>query len=494
MNPSQGLQEAVAAKAGLRVRGPADAAREGPPPQADLYLAPEPVALERPLRRDAIFRGCLALADALAAAVALLAAVAASGPDRLRAPALLALPAIVGMSKLLGLYDRDELLLHKATFDEAPGLFQLATLFSIFVWLSEAVLIEGAFAKVEFVALWSTLFASLMVLRSRARWLAFRAAPAERCLLLGNGRAYDLVRSKLPLGGGGTELVAHEELEDEAGEVRVAGELRALARRHDIHRVILAPEATDSDAVLDLIREAKASGLKISLLPRFSEVLGSSVLFDDLHGLTVLAVRRFGLSRSSRLLKRAFDLSLTTLGLLVVGPLMALVALAVRLDSPGPILFRQRRIGLAGRPFEILKFRTMVREADQLKAELEHLNEADGLFKIADDPRVTRVGRFLRRTSLDELPQLINVMRGNMSLVGPRPLVIEDDRRVVGWHRERLKIQPGMTGHWQVLGSSRVPLREMVAIDYLYVANWSLWTDLKYLVRTVPLVLRARGL
>jgi exopolysaccharide biosynthesis polyprenyl glycosylphosphotransferase len=454
---------------------------------------PKPAA-EEVQRRDATFRRLLGLADVLAAGMALIVATSISGHDELRLAALLVLPATVGMSKVLGLYDRDELLLHKATFDEAPGLFQLATLFSIFVWLTESVLINGALAKVEFVALWSTLFIALMVLRSRARWLALRTAAPERCLLLGNSQAYDLVCGKLSLAGGGIELVAHEELEDGQGEVRVAGHLRELAREHDVHRVILAPKATDSDAVLDLMREAKASGLKISLLPRFSEVLGSSVLFDDLHGVTVLAVRRFGLTRSSRFLKRVFDVTLTAGGLIVAAPLMGLIALAIWLNSPGPILFRQRRIGLGGEPFEILKFRTMVREADELKAELEHLNEADGLFKIADDPRVTRIGRILRRTSLDELPQLLNVLRGDMSLVGPRPLVLEDDRRVVGWHRQRLNIAPGMTGHWQVLGSARIPLQEMVAIDYLYVANWSLWSDLKYLVRTVPYVLRARGL
>ena len=273
----------------------------------------------------------------------------------------------------------------------------------------------------------------------------------------------------------------------------MSGELRSLVRRHAVDRVILAPTATDSDAVLDLIREAKGLGLKISLLPRFSEVLGSSVLFDDFHGLTVLAVRRFGLSRSSLILKRAFDLVLAAVGFVAIAPLFALIAIAIRLDSGGPVLFRQTRIGRGGRSFGIYKFRTMVREADELKAELEHLNEADGLFKIAKDPRVTRVGRWLRRTSLDELPQLLNVLRGDMSLVGPRPLVLEDDRQIVGWHRERLNIPPGMTGHWQVLGSARIPLAEMVAIDYLYVVNWSIWTDLKYLLRTVPYVMFGRG-
>jgi lipopolysaccharide/colanic/teichoic acid biosynthesis glycosyltransferase len=183
------------------------------------------------------------------------------------------------------------------------------------------------------------------------------------------------------------------------------------------------------------------------------------------------------------------------LGLLAISPLMIAVAVAVKLDSRGPVFFRQLRVGRHGQRFFMLKFRTMVPEADVLKDSLRDRNEAlEGLFKIAADPRVTRVGGFLRRTALDELPQLFNVVAGEMSLVGPRPLVIEEDQQIEGWHRRRLELMPGMTGPWQILGPSRVPLKEMVTLDYLYVANWSLWTDVKILLRTVPHVLGRRGL
>ena len=159
------------------------------------------------------------------------------------------------------------------------------------------------------------------------------------------------------------------------------------------------------------------------------------------------------------------------------------------------MFFRQLRVGQAGQRFQMLKFRTMVPDAEALKDSLRDRNEAqEGLFKIAEDPRVTRVGRLLRTSALDELPQLWNIVRGEMSLVGPRPLVIDEDQRVEGWHRRRLELMPGMTGPWQILGPARVPLGEMVAIDYLYVANWSLWTDVKILLRTVPHVLGRRGL
>jgi lipopolysaccharide/colanic/teichoic acid biosynthesis glycosyltransferase len=220
------------------------------------------------------------------------------------------------------------------------------------------------------------------------------------------------------------------------------------------------------------------------------EVVGSAVEFDDIDGLTMLGVRPFGLSRSSRALKRAFDIVATTLGLLAVAPILAVIAAAIRLDSKGPIFFTQVRVGRDGRPFRIVKFRTMVDGADTQKDALRDRNEVgDGMFKLAHDPRVTRVGSFLRRSSLDEMPQLFNVLRGDMSLVGPRPLVTDEDAQVLGLDRSRLHLTPGMTGPWQVLGS-RVPMQEMVAIDYLYVAGWSLWADVKLLLRTVRHVLR----
>jgi exopolysaccharide biosynthesis polyprenyl glycosylphosphotransferase len=264
-------------------------------------------------------------------------------------------------------------------------------------------------------------------------------------------------------------------------------------RAGDVHRVIVAPGGAESDELLDAVRMAKSAGLKVSILPRIFEVVGSAVEFDHLEGITVLGVRRFGLSRSSRALKSAFDLAGAALVLTLLAPLLLTIAAAIRLSSRGPALFRQVRVGRDGQQFEMFKFRTMVVGAEAMKPELQGRNEAQGLFKTADDPRVTRVGRVLRRTSLDELPQLLNVLRREMSLVGPRPLVVDEDRQVVGWHRRRLHLTPGMTGHWQVLGSARIPLQEMVKIDYLYVANWSLWQDVKILLRTVPYILARRG-
>jgi exopolysaccharide biosynthesis polyprenyl glycosylphosphotransferase len=324
-------------------------------------------------------------------------------------------------------------------------------------------------------------------------------APAERCLFIGEACAAEAIRSRLiDCGGVKAKMVAHLDLEEVApwstdvhSFSRLA-EVRDLVRKLDVHRAIVALRSADAGEMLDLVRTLKALGVRVSVLPRLPEVVGSSVEFDDLHGMTVMGVKRFDLTRSSAIVKRAFDLLGVSIGLLAISPLMIVIAVAIKLDSRGPVFFRQLRVGRHGKRFCMLKFRT---DAEALKDSLRERNEAqEGLFKIGDDPRITRVGRFMRRSALDELPQLINVLKGEMSLVGPRPLVIDEDRRVEGWHRQRLELMPGMTGPWQILGPARVPLSEMVAIDYLYVANWSLWTDVKILLRTAPFVISRRGL
>jgi exopolysaccharide biosynthesis polyprenyl glycosylphosphotransferase len=274
----------------------------------------------------------------------------------------------------------------------------------------------------------------------------------------------------------------------------IVEDLDYVLARHSVDRVVICPHGGDSRVMLDTIRLVKGLGAKVSVMPRLFEVVGSSVEWDSIGGLTLLGLRRYDLTKSSALLKRALDMSGASLALLVLAPLMASIALAIKVSSRGPVFFRQPRVGRGGSGFHMLKFRTMYDGADRHKEALLPRNEADGFFKISDDPRVTPIGRVLRRTSLDELPQLINVLRGEMSLVGPRPLVAEEDKRIEGWYRRRLDITPGMTGAWQVLGSSRVPMHDMVTIDYLYRTNWSLWLDLKILLRTVPHVVQRRGL
>jgi exopolysaccharide biosynthesis polyprenyl glycosylphosphotransferase len=453
--------------------------------------------------RDAIFRRMLLLADALAIAGAFILTISLSSKSlQLTWASAAALPILLLGAKSSGLYDRDDALLRKTTLEEAPKLFQVATLCALVAWLTGGLIVAGTLDRHEALFLWLALAGLLVLMRTGARAIALRIAPVERCLFVGDADAAETVRSKLSGHGGiKASLVAHVDLDKiapwstDAHSASKVAEVRELARKLDVQRAIVAPRSADAGEVLDLVRTLKAVGVRVSILPRLLEVVGSTVEFDDLHGITVMGVRRFELTRSSATVKRVFDLLWTSIGLLALAPLMLVAAVAIKLDSPGPVFFRQQRVGRYGKRFHILKFRTMVQDAEALKDSLRDRNEAQGgLFKITGDPRVTRVGRVLRKTSLDEMPQLLNILKGEMSLVGPRPLVLEEDMRVQGWHRRRLELTPGMTGPWQILGPTRVPLREMVAIDYLYVANWSLWTDMKIILRTVSYVISCRGL
>jgi exopolysaccharide biosynthesis polyprenyl glycosylphosphotransferase len=272
------------------------------------------------------------------------------------------------------------------------------------------------------------------------------------------------------------------------------GSIGRVVAEHEIERVIIAPDGHDQDEVLNAIRLVKALGVKVSVLPRLLEVVGSSSTFDEVDGITLLGVPQDGLSTSSMMLKRLMDIVFAALMLVLLAPLFAALAIAIKLDTRGPVFFRQLRIGRSGQRFSMFKFRSMVQDAEEIKEELEAHNEVEGgLFKITEDPRITSTGGFLRRTSIDELPQLINVVMGHMSLVGPRPLVPDEDALIEGWQRRRLAVAPGMTGLWQIFGSSRIPMHDMVKIDYLYGANWSIWLDLKILMRTVPYILKGRG-
>jgi exopolysaccharide biosynthesis polyprenyl glycosylphosphotransferase len=457
------------------------------------------------LHRDMVFRRSLAVADLVSLLLSFLVLEVGFGHSfKLTPLSFVGFVGLFAVAKVIGLYDRDQTLLHKTTLDEAPKLFQIATLGALCAWLAGGFVVSGgSLGRVEVLVLWLSLLVFLVLSRASARVLALRAVSPERCFFIGDADSAALVESKLTGHQGfKAELVGSVDPGDiptwstDALSAPRLLEIRNLVRSLDIQRAIVAPDGLGPEAMLDLICTLEAVDVKVSVLPRLLQVVGSSVEFDDLDGMTLMGVRHFALSRSSAIVKRAFDLAVALLGLIAVAPLMLLIALAIKLESGGrgSILFRQCRVGKHGEHFGVYKFRTMVPEADRLKDSLRHRNESEGLFKIADDPRVTRVGRLLRKSALDELPQLLNIVRGEMSLVGPRPLVIDEDEHVRGWFRRRLELMPGMTGPWQILGPSRVPLQEMVAIDYLYVANWSLWGDVKILLRTVPHVLGRRGL
>jgi len=452
-------------------------------------------------RRDAVFRRTLALADAIVVAIVLFAATSIFGDDSLTFPIAGAFFLMIVLMKVAGLYDRDAQLLHKTTLDEIPALFQIATLNALLLWLAGDVLLtSGDYGRRQIFGMWALLFVLLIIGRSLARHLAGRLTPPVRCLVLGDEAAATALSGKFRISGTvHAELAGRLPLEPSRGGngspllPELPSELAEVLTRRQIHRVILAPGHVDRDELLHLVRRVRALDVAVSVLPATPPVAGSAVEMDHINGLTLLGIHSFQMGRSSKLLKRGFDLVASSLLLLLISPLLLAIAVAIRLDSPGPVLFRQRRIGRDGEPFEMLKFRSMRDGAEEERAGLLELNEAEGLFKLDRDPRTTRVGRIIRRWSLDELPQLVNVLRGEMSLVGPRPLVPEEDSMIVGHYRRRLDIAPGITGYWQALGSYRIPLSEMVRLDYLYVETWSLWNDVRILLRTIPYVVGRRG-
>jgi exopolysaccharide biosynthesis polyprenyl glycosylphosphotransferase len=459
------------------------------------------------MRRDSVRRRSLAAADIvglLAGYVVALALVGSAASTTAEAAlVLVSLPAWVLLHKALGLYDRDAHLVHKSTLNELPKLVQSIALGTALLFLFGPFVPGLMLGRPEALGFLLTAVVAVPGLRYLARMLVNRLAAPERCLIIGTGAVAEVVARKIRAHPEyGAQLVGHldgsDEHAPEVTDVEALGDIddfEGVCRRHRVERVVIAFSSLPEQQMLDLVRAAKRQHLKVTIVPRLFEVVGSSVEIDQIEGMTLMGLRAVERTTSTLLLKRGVDIVGATLALLLTAPLLVLVALAVKVTSPGPVLFAQRRVGRDNAEFKIFKFRTMVHGADALKPALIHLNEvADGLmFKIRDDPRMTRVGRLLRRASLDELPQLWNVLRGEMSLVGPRPLVPAENDHVIGWHRARLDLTPGLTGPWQVLGRNSIPFDEMVKLDYLYVAEWSLWNDIKLLVRTLPVVVGRRG-
>lgn len=291
--------------------------------------------------------------------------------------------------------------------DQAPQLFQCATLYTLLVVVLQRFFIEGGLGSLQVLVLWGTLLFVAVLSRRLARWIARAITPVERCLFVGSEDSYERLQSKLRDEDRRANLVGRMSLTPPPDEQMVDAEATTLHRLIvdlEVDRVIMEPSDALPQVTLDFVREAKATSVRVSLLPRILELVGSAVEVDDVDGLTLLGVRRFGLSRSSMMLKRGLDATGALIGLVALSPLIALISVLIKLDR-SPVIFRQTRIGRDGRAFEIWKFRTMVSGADALKAQLRARNDAAaGLFKVADDPRVTRVGSWLRRASLDELP------------------------------------------------------------------------------------------
>jgi exopolysaccharide biosynthesis polyprenyl glycosylphosphotransferase len=456
-------------------------------------------------------------ADVAGLAVAFVFALAAATPANADARIgfawelavfVLTLPLWVVLARLHGLYDSDEERSDHSSVDDIVKVFQVVTI-GAWSFLAFAYVTGLPYPTLpSLIAFWSAGIVLIPSFRAGARVIGRRRAEyIQKVVIVGSGQVARLLATKVQnhpeyglsiLGfvdrdGGASWDGSGAEGLDLIGTV---DDLPDLVRTHSVDRVVIAFTADSHEESLDVIRALQGSDVRVDIVPRLFEVLGASAQLHTIEGLPLIGLPTTRLSPSAQFLKRALDIVGAALGLVVFMPLLALTALCIKLDSRGPVLFRQVRMGAGERSFRVFKFRTMVADADAMKDKVAHLNmhldDDPRMFKVPNDPRVTRVGAYLRRFRIDELPQFLNVIRGEMSLVGPRPLILDEDQYVERWARRRLQLKPGVTGLWQVLGASDIPFDEMTKLDYLYVTNWSLREDLRLILLTVPALLRKR--
>jgi exopolysaccharide biosynthesis polyprenyl glycosylphosphotransferase len=341
------------------------------------------------------------------------------------------------------------------------------------------------------------------VVRLVLRYLRRKGIGVKRVVIVGAGEVgRRVMRTVVARPDLGYQIVGYvddnpNKGEGEIGRFKGLGSLDGLPAAIEdeaVDEVIITLPWTYHRRILNVLRECARRDVMARLVPDLFQMSLSRVEVSDLGGVPLVEIREIAFSRVALIAKRAMDFTGAALALILGWPLFLLIAVAIKLDSPGPIFFRQRRVGKNGEPFDIYKFRSMRTGADAEKANLSGLNDGEeALFKIRDDPRVTRVGRLLRQTSLDELPQFFNVLRGEMSLVGPRPQIPAEVAQYQPWHRRRLSVPPGITGMWQISGRSDLSFDEMVLLDLYYIEHWTPWLDFTILLRTVPKVLMGKG-
>ncbi len=368
------------------------------------------------------------------------------------------------------------------------------------LYLSRAVIVSRA------VLLGTVLLTSFLLCVRRAVWrtMVYRryreGLETRNILIIGAGRVAHALRNHLEslrhMGFRFKGFVALTDHEAESGDADVIGNVIncvTLARSLFVDEIFLSVPA-DRKLVISLVQEARAAGIDIRVVPDLYDGLAWNAPVEYIGQFPTIPLHRRDFPLGAFLMKRILDISLSTLALAVLSPVLVLIAIAIRFDSTGPIFYRAQRIGRKGRTFTCFKFRTMVPNADKLKADLEHMNEREGvLFKIVNDPRVTKVGRILRKYSLDELPQFYNVLRGDMSLVGPRPPIASEVEQYDLSHLRRLDVLPGITGLWQVEARQDPSFDSYISLDSAYVENWTVWLDVKILARTIGVVLSGTG-
>jgi exopolysaccharide biosynthesis polyprenyl glycosylphosphotransferase len=448
------------------------------------------IAQRRGLWRDALLRRMLALGDAVSALLASVSLGVLFGSEFAQLLwSGLFVPVWLVLAKVQGLYDRDHRALRHVTVDELPAIFIWATMGISLLALVLSRTPAGPISPSQAVGAWLIVLSSAFVLRAGARMVWRWITPPSRTLIVGGGALGAATRRKIELFPD-----IHVEVVAEWDDLP-ARDLEASADAlGDLDRVILASQTIDEESIARLVAYCRRRNMNLSVVPPVRGMLGTAVQLNHVADLPVVEYNTWDVSRSTLLLKRVLDITVGSVALVVLAPLIVPIALAIKLDSRGPVLFSQLRAGRDRRPFRMRKFRTMVFDAEQRLPELVRFDALrDPMFKLPADPRITRIGRLLRRTSLDELPQLVNVLRGDMSLVGPRPEQVELVARYTPDQLFRLAVKPGLTGPMQVFGRGRLTFEERLAVERDYIENLSLGRDLRILALTLSAVASGRG-
>ena len=431
---------------------------------------------------------------------------------------LASLPGWIVIAKLYGLYERDEERTDHSTADDFGRVFHMVTVCTWLLWAFSRSTGVTHPTPAKLMIFWVAAIAFVTAGRAAARTFARRSVIyLQNTVIVGAGDVGQMIgRKLLQHPEYGINLVGFvdgdaKERDDDLEHVAVLGgidRLPAIVRLLDVERVIMAFSNDGHEDALAVLKELKDLDVQIDIVPRLFEVVGPEIRLHAIEGLPLIGLPPLRLSWSSKLVKRMLDVTVAAVALVLGSPFLVLIALAVKLDSRGPVFYRHRRVGLGGKPIDVLKFRTMRREAcrgeryggdaaeeefAKLMADAARAAEFATTYKLESDPRVTRIGNVLRKLSLDELPQLLNVVKGDLSLVGPRAVTQDELPRYGGDVSTLLNIRPGVTGYWQINGRSRLSYDDRVRLDLSYIANWRLGLDLQILAKTVRVLLARHG-
>lgn len=429
------------------------------------------------------------------------------GFPALAIPLLASIPLLVFYLKVFKMYDTNR---YVRILDRLPRIVGAVNAYIITLLITYFLLKAMDMTRGYLLFLWflsiAFIFLGRMLLQLGLSLARVNDVVVLNTLIVGAGKVGKSVAIKLkrhpkfglrPVGFLDDDPLFQEFEEPELRDIKILGTHRDLSniiREFEVDRVIIAFSHASHEQLIDLASKCKRAGVQCSVIPRLFEVITSDIVVNEIGGIPLIHLGEARIEGISRLLKTAEDYILGGLILLITWPILLATAVAIKLDSPGPVFFRHRRVGKDGKIFDCLKFRSMVNGADKMQAELVKKDRSNWLcWKKKEDPRITRVGRWIRKLSIDELPQIFNVLAGQMSLVGPRPHIPEEVKHYKEWHKQRLNVKPGITGLWQVNGRSDVPFDEMIKFDLYYIERWSPWLDFKIIMRTISAVLSRNG-